>query len=137
MSLHSRPIGHISIGVSDINAAKLFYSAIFAPLGLSLVFESGRGASVPTLGYGPNEDEEVINIFEYGPAAHAPGRGTHIAFNAMSRQAVDDFHDAAVQAGGQSHGRPGIRKDYGTNYYAAFIIDPEGWRLEAVCKEPE
>ena len=137
MSAHSRPIGHISLGVPDISSAELFYTAIFAPLGLSLVFESPPGAGVPALGYGPNAEEEIINIFQYGKDARAPGRGTHIAFNALSRQAVADFHEAATQAGGRSDGRPGIRNDYGKNYYAAFIISPEGWRLEAVYKASE
>jgi catechol 2,3-dioxygenase-like lactoylglutathione lyase family enzyme len=138
MSSHSRPIGHISIGVHDYNVSKAFYTAILAPLGLRLVYDSqaiSRTKLPRTLGYGPSEDQEVINLFEWGQEAHAPGAGSHIAFNAPSRAAVEEFHAAAVLHGGISSGEPGLRAHYGANYFAAFVVDPEGWKLEAVCKQ--
>lgn len=132
-------LGHISIGVRDYDASKAFYTAVLEPLGLKLVYDSE--AVTPrtprTLGYGPDEDHELINLFEYGDGASVPGPGCHIAFNAPTRQAVRDFHAAAVQHGGSSNGEPGLRLHYGPRYYAAFVMDPDGWRLEAVCKTDE
>ncbi|OIW25328.1 hypothetical protein CONLIGDRAFT_691254 [Coniochaeta ligniaria NRRL 30616] len=138
--LPSRSIlGHISIGVKDYDSAKMFYSAL-RPLGLSLVYDSeaeGPSSGTRTLGYGPDKTQELLNIFEYGSEAHAPGRGSHVAFNAASRRAVDKFHEKALVYGGTCDGKPGIRSRYGPNYYAAFVISPDGWRLEAVCKNLE
>jgi len=134
-------LGHISLGVRSYDISKEFYSRIFEPLGLKLVYDSeAKGPSnrrPRTLGYGPDEDHEMINIFEYGDASCSPGKGTHIAFNAPTRPAVIDFHAAALKAGGESNGEPGLRPHYGTNYFAAFIVCPDGWRLEAVCKAAE
>lgn len=137
MSTHPRPIGHISIGVTNFDAAKAFYTATLEALGLLLVYEGKPTAKRRTLGYGPDEDHEMINIFEYGEDARAPGHGSHIAFNASTRKAVEEFHAAAVKNGGKSNGEPGLRAHYGPNYFAAFVIDPDGWRLEAVCKARE
>jgi catechol 2,3-dioxygenase-like lactoylglutathione lyase family enzyme len=140
MAHHPRPIGHFSIGVLNLEVSKIFYDAVLTALGLRLVYEStppdgGRPAHKPrTLGYGPDEDHEWVNIFEYGEEAHAPGRGSHIAFNALTRKAVDEFHAAALRGGGTCNGKPGVRTHYGPDYYAAFVIDPDGWRLEVVCK---
>lgn len=137
MTTHFNPLGHISIGVRDHDVSKAFYSATLAPLGLKLVYDSeavARGKTPRTLGFGPNEEHELVNIFEYGTRASPPGPGFHIAFDALSRQAVRDFYEAALRSGGSSNGEPGLRSHYGRNYYAAFVIDPDGWRLEAVCK---
>ncbi|KAB5566788.1 hypothetical protein GE09DRAFT_1108225 [Coniochaeta sp. 2T2.1] len=133
-------LGHISIGVKDYHTARLFYSGALEPLGLHLVYISedpGRSSIIRTLGYGPDEDTELLNIFEYGEEAHAPGRGCHIAFNAPNRKAVDKFHEQALLWGGTCDGKPGLRPRYGPSYYAAFVISPDSWRLEAVCKTPE
>ncbi|KAJ9130759.1 hypothetical protein NKR23_g12034 [Pleurostoma richardsiae] len=147
---HPRPIGHISLGVRDYDASKAFYTAALAPLGLRLVYDSESPAEATpappaespegghrrrTLGFGPDEEHEMINVFEYGDKAHAPGQGSHIAFNAPTRAAVEQFHDAAVRCGGKSNGEPGLRSKYGPRYFASFVIDPDGWMLEAVCKE--
>lgn len=126
------PLSHISFGVRSIESSKTFYSATLAPLGLPIVFESKD-----VLGYGPNEDEEVVNIFLLTEESHTPSNGFHLAFNAPTRDAVDAFHAAAVVNGGSSDGEPGLREHYGKNYYAAFVIDPDGWKLEAVCRNPE
>lgn len=138
---HYNPLGHISIGVRSYEVSKAFYTAVLAPLGLKLVYDSEVSApgknKVRTLGYGPDEDHELLNIFEFGDDAAPPGPGFHLAFNAPTRTAVVEFHASAVQSGGTDNGLPGMRKHYGERYFAAFVVDPDGWRLEAVCKEPE
>jgi catechol 2,3-dioxygenase-like lactoylglutathione lyase family enzyme len=148
MAASFNPLGHISIGVRSYEASKTFYDAALAPLGLRLVYDSvttapgtPRASTTPhtsptprILGYGPDEDNELLNIFEVGNSAVAPGPGCHIALNALSCQDVRDFHEAAVRCGGKSNGEPGLRPHYGSSYYAAFVVDPDGWRLEAVCK---
>lgn len=127
-------LGHISLGVSSYSLAKRFYDATFSALGISLVFNDPIRR---ILGYGPNADTEVINIFEKGDDARAPGIGTHIAFNAPSRKAVDAWYEAGILNGGQANGSPGIREKYGEDYYAAFLVDPDGCRLEAVFQDRE
>ncbi|KOC10966.1 hypothetical protein AFLA70_677g000281 [Aspergillus flavus AF70] len=131
------PLSHISIGVRNFEISRKFYSATLSPLGLRLVYErrtSPSGSEPRTLGYGPDEDNEIVNIFEHGDEAHSPGRGCHIAFNASSRNIVVAFYEAAIANGGICNGKPGLREHYGQTYFAAFVIDPDGWRLEAVCK---
>ncbi|KAK4173191.1 Glyoxalase/Bleomycin resistance protein/Dihydroxybiphenyl dioxygenase [Triangularia setosa] len=137
---HLNPLGHVSLGVRDYTISRAFYTAILAPLNLRLVYDSGplsdpSAGKVRTLGYGPDEDHELLNIFEYQDAT-SPGPGFHLAFNAPSRQAVIDFHTKAIELGGTDNGAPGIREHYGKNYFAAFVVDPNGWKLEAVCKVP-
>lgn len=143
------PLGHLSIGVRSYDVSKAFYTAVLAPLGLKLVYDSeatssatpstsgGSGSSpkkTRTLGYGTDAAHELLNIFEFGDEAAAPGPGFHLALNAPSRQAVVEFHAQAMACGGMDNGLPGIRKHYGGDYFAAFVVDPDGWRLEAVCK---
>lgn len=89
------------------------------------------------MGYGLDADHEVFNVFERGEDARAPGAGTHLAFNAPSRACVDEFFEAGIGNGGKDDGKPGIREAYGENYYAAFLVDPDGFRLEAVFQEME
>ncbi len=141
---HHNPLGHISIGVRSHEASKAFYTAVLAPLGLALVYDSeassagtSKKGKVRTLGYGPDAEHEVLNIFEFGDDAAAPGPGFHLAFNAPTRLAVVEFHARAMACGGMDNGLPGVRKHYGANYFAAFVVDPDGWRLEALCKDPE
>jgi catechol 2,3-dioxygenase-like lactoylglutathione lyase family enzyme len=126
---HGGILGHVSFGVRSYETSKKFYTAIFTPLGISLVFDN---ADRKILGYGFDKKHEVVNIFERGEDAHAPGLGTHLAFNAPNRKAVGEFFEAGIAHGGKSNGPPGIRERYGENYYAAFLIDPDGFRLEAV-----
>lgn len=138
MASHPPILGHISIGVRNIDISETFYTAVFAALGLKRIYKSAPGSNgLPTLGYGPEPDHEIVNIFEYGDEARPPGKGCHIAFNATTRRAVEDFHEAAGRSGGSSNGSPGVREHYGANYFAAFVVDPDGWRLEAVCKAKE
>jgi catechol 2,3-dioxygenase-like lactoylglutathione lyase family enzyme len=119
-------LGHLSFGVRDLHRAGMFYDAALAPLGWVRLWDSPDG-----LGFGPPGGGEKLNLFPH-PEAHAPGPGFHLAFDAPSRAAVDAFHAAAVDHGGTDRGPPGPRPDYGEAYYAAFVTDPDGYRLEAV-----
>jgi catechol 2,3-dioxygenase-like lactoylglutathione lyase family enzyme len=117
---------HLSIGVRDLKGAIAFYDAIFDPLGIVRVWTDPDG-----VGYGPPGEGDKLAVFER-PGAAAPGAGFHLAFEAPDRAAVDAFHAAAIANGGTDDGAPGLRPQYSPTYYAAFVIDPEGWRLEAV-----
>lgn len=112
---------HIGLKVKALDKAARFYEAALAPLGLTLLYSDetwrGFGRKAPGL------------FLSQGAA----GQGVHIAFSATSRTAVDRFHEAGLEAGGHDNGKPGIRADYGPSYYAAFLIDPDGNNVEAVC----
>ena len=139
MAPYHSPLGHMSIGVRNYEVSKAFYTAVLAPLGLKLVYDSeapsGKKSKVRTLGYGPDKDHEVLNVFEFGDDAAPPGPGFHLAFNAPTRLAVVEFHANAMECGGMDNGLPGVRKHYGDHYFAAFVVDPDGWRWEALCKD--
>lgn len=120
-------IDHISLGVKDIAAAQRFYDAVLAPLGSTRL---SSGAT--SLGYGRGSVALWIGVTEH-PVKRDERSGLHICFNAPSREAVDAFHAAAMRSGGEDNGKPGLRADYGANYYAAFAVDPEGYRIEAYC----
>jgi catechol 2,3-dioxygenase-like lactoylglutathione lyase family enzyme len=119
-------IDHISLGVSDLERAAHFYEATLAPLGLSRLVT--RPA---TVGFGKNYPEFWINLRPGMPPV-APESGAHICLRTKSTGAVDAFHAAALKAGGRSDGAPGLRPHDRVRYYAAFIIDPDGNRVEAV-----
>lgn len=127
-------LGHVSFGVHSYEASKMFYTALLKPFGVHLVYDN---AERKILGYGFDVDHEVFNIFEHGDDAHPPGPGTHLAFNAPNRKAVVEFWNAGIRNGGVGDGPPGVREAYGKNYYAAFLFDPDGFKLEAVFQEPE
>jgi catechol 2,3-dioxygenase-like lactoylglutathione lyase family enzyme len=116
---------HISIGVRDIAKAKAFYDAALKPLGLTCL-----SADETSLGYGKEAARFWVNSAER-PVPDDPKSGLHFCFTAPSRQGVEAFHKAAMAHGGRDNGKPGVRKDYGPHYYAAFVFDPEGYRLEA------
>jgi predicted lactoylglutathione lyase len=80
------------------------------------------------------EDDQDIFCLKLCTASHAPGEGFHLALSAASRIAVDNFYRQALQTGGLDNGCAGLRLDYGDHYYAAFVVDPDGYRIEAVCK---
>lgn len=124
-------IDHLSIGVRDIGRARRFYDAVLQPLGYTCVSESDG-----SLGYGDNSPVFWI-LSVKKPVAPDPESGLHICFTALGRACVDAFHAAALKAGGRDNGKPGLRADYGPNYYAAFVVDPEGYRLEAYCGRAE
>lgn len=124
-------IDHVSIGVRDIAAMKRFYDAALAPLGYSCL-----SASDTSLGYGREAVAFWIGATKT-PVPADDASGLHICFSAQERKAVDAFHAAALRTGGRDNGKPGLRADYGANYYAAFVTDPEGYRIEAYCGRPE
>ena len=119
-------IDHISVGVSDLERAARFYEATLAALGLSRLVT--RPA---TIGFGKSYPEFWINL-RPGMVMVPPESGTHICLRAKAPGDVDAFHAAALSAGGGSDGAPGIRPHDRVKYYAAFVIDPDGNRIEAV-----
>jgi catechol 2,3-dioxygenase-like lactoylglutathione lyase family enzyme len=119
-------IDHISVGVSDLERAARFYEATLEPLGLTRLVT--RPA---TIGFGKAYPEFWINL-RAGMAKVAPESGGHICLRAKSTGEVDAFHGAALGAGGQSDGAPGLRPHDRVKYYAAFVIDPDGNHIEAV-----
>lgn len=123
-------IDHISIGVRDIAKTKRFYDAALKPLGYSCLSE-GAGS----LGYGRDAVVLWISATER-PVPADEQSGLHVCFTAPTRKSVEAFHAAALRAEGHDNGKPGVRKDYGPNYYAAFVADPDGYRLEAYCNQP-
>jgi len=120
-------INHVSIGVSNIAKAKTFYDAVLKPLGYSCLSSSDT-----SLGYG-NDAVEFWLIACKSPVVADRESGLHFCFTAMTCKSVDAFHEAVLAAGGRDNGKPGLRADYGSNYYAAYAIDPDGYRIEAYC----
>ena len=119
-------IDHISVGVADLDRAARFYEAVLASLGLSRLVTRPK-----TVGFGKSYPEFWINL-RPGMAKVAPESGVHICLRAKTATEVDAFHTAALAAGGASDGAPGIRPHDRVKYYAAFVIDPDGNRIEAV-----
>lgn len=125
-------IDHIGIRIADFDRAKAFYDAALKPLGASLLMrvpeEYTNGAKVG--GYGL--DRPVYWLHETGSS----GEAKHVAFAAQSREEVDAFYKAALAAGGRDNGAPGLRAEYHPDYYGAFVFDPDGNNIEAVCHKP-
>ena len=118
-------LDHVSIGVKDIEVSKRFYDATLKPLGVTCKYAKGNDA-----GYG----KEAIRLWlgkAERPVKEDMASGLHFCFVAPSRKAVDDFYAAAMKGGGRDNGKPGLREAYGPSYYAAFVIDPDGYRIEA------
>ena len=118
---------HVSIGVSDIARSKKFYDAALKPLGYSRLSDGET-----SLGYGDKSVALWLGATAK-PVKADMDSGLHFCFSAKDRAAVDAFHAAALKSGGKDNGKPGVRADYSPNYYAAFVIDPDGYRLEAHC----
>jgi len=131
-------LDHISIGVTNMKRAKTFYDAVLAPLGLSAVMPVNVGGNLVGAGYGDNPHHPVfwIGLPINGQPA-TMGNGVHIAFAAKTREAVDAFYLAAMEQGGIEDGKPGVREQYHPSYYAAFVRDPDGNKIEACCHAPE
>lgn len=134
-------IDHLNIGVSDAARSKAFYEAALAPLGLKLLHtfspenaEQG-GEQQKTQGTIHGFGRQCKPLFWIVGNARV-GEATHFAFKARTRAEVDAFYTAALKAGGTDNGAPGIRR-YHENYYAAFVHDPDGINIEAVCNSPE
>jgi catechol 2,3-dioxygenase-like lactoylglutathione lyase family enzyme len=120
-------LDHISIAVRDIRKAEIFYTALLATLGMSKMRDWPHAA----VGFGKKHPEFWINA-RPDMAPVAPDSGAHICLRALSPEAVQAFYAAALANGGTSDGEPGFRKEYSARYYAAFIRDPDGNRIEAV-----
>ena len=121
-------ISHLSLGTTDLPRSAHFYDAVLGALGYVRVWMAETA-----VGYGVEGGDDKLAIkLQAGEAPLAAGPGFHLAFVAPSQRAVDRFHAAALEMGGRSNGSPGLRPNYGDNYYAAFVIDPNGHRLEAV-----
>jgi catechol 2,3-dioxygenase-like lactoylglutathione lyase family enzyme len=117
-------LDHVTIGVSDIERSKAFYDQALRPLGIERLYAEGQAAA----GYGADR-----KAFFWITLGEASPTGTHIAFATQDRETVKQFHDASLAAGGQDNGQPGLRPHYHENYYGAFILDPDGHNIEAVC----
>jgi catechol 2,3-dioxygenase-like lactoylglutathione lyase family enzyme len=120
-------IAHVSIGVRDLDKSKRFYDAVLAPLGYRCLRPA---RSAPGYGYGRDSIALWVMSAER-PVAADEKSGLHFCFAAPNAAAVDAFHAAGLRAGGQDNGAPGLRPVYAPDYYAAFIIDPDGYRIEA------
>jgi catechol 2,3-dioxygenase-like lactoylglutathione lyase family enzyme len=120
-------IAHISIGVRDIDRSKRFYDAALEPLGYKYL-----RAARSMMGYGYGDDTIALWVVQAERPVPADEKsGLHICFTAPDSAAVDAFHAAALASGGHDNGAPGLRPIYAPDYYAAFIIDPDGYRIEA------
>jgi catechol 2,3-dioxygenase-like lactoylglutathione lyase family enzyme len=120
---------HVGLNVRDYAASRAFYEEALAPLGYRVVmaFDEWKGA-----GFGPSDKPEFW-VTEREPV----GTGTHVAFTCSDRAAVEAWYAAAIGAGGRDNGPPGLREHYHPTYYAAFVLDPDGNNIEAVCHRPE
>jgi catechol 2,3-dioxygenase-like lactoylglutathione lyase family enzyme len=119
---------HIGLKVRRLDDSIRFYAAVLAPLGCELCMQDASSA-----GFGPRGEPS----FWLYSSAQAGGPGVHIAFRAQSREAVKRFHGAGLKAGGGENGKAGLRADYSPSYYAAFLIDPDGNNVEAVCMQED
>jgi catechol 2,3-dioxygenase-like lactoylglutathione lyase family enzyme len=129
-------LDHMTFRVADIARSRAFYAAALQPLGYSVLFDQVHdGASIVGLGQGGHIDSWLVQ----GPPAQGAAvltRGCHLAWLAPDRAAVDAFHAAALAAGGTDNGAPGLRPHYHPHYYGAFVLDPDGNNVEAVCHRP-
>jgi catechol 2,3-dioxygenase-like lactoylglutathione lyase family enzyme len=125
-------LDHLTFGVADFARCAAFYDKALAPLGIKRLFEVSAAdtGSAPFIGYGDSRP-----FFWIGDGAASTGQ-LHFAFAAQSRAEVDAFHAAALAAGGTDNGAPGVRPHYHPTYYGAFVLDPEGRNIEAVCHAP-
>jgi len=118
-------LDHVTLGVSDIERSKSFYDAALRPLGIIRLYADGDSAA----GYGANN-----RAFFWIGRKGATQSGAHVAFAAGDRETVNRFHGAALAAGGRDNGQPGLRPHYHPDYYGAFVFDPDGHNIEAVCR---
>jgi len=122
-------IDHVSIGVRNVAASKRFYDAVLKPVGYRCLSDSPG-----SLGYGAQAPVFWINAAER-PVAADERSGLHFCFCAPNRRSVEGFHAAGLASGGRDNGPPGLRSDYGAGYYAAYLEDPDGYRIEAYFAE--
>ena len=116
-------VAHVAVNVTDWEAAKRFYAEVLGPLGYRVVYE----------------EEGVLAYYadagglDFGIGRRDPAGGAHVAFDCPDRETVDRFHANGLAAGGRDNGAPGVRAHYDANYYAAYVLDPDGNNVEAVC----
>jgi catechol 2,3-dioxygenase-like lactoylglutathione lyase family enzyme len=120
-------LDHVGLDVSDYDTSKAFYDKALAPLGMRLMMEPIELVG----GYGDD-----VPCFWIGQRQRGPDSGVHVAFRVEDRETVDAFHAAALAAGGKDNGEPGVREIYHPHYYGAFVLDPDGNNVEAVCHTP-
>ena len=128
-------LDHVSLGVTDINRSRRFYDATLRPLGLVRIVDFGEGRG-SDYGAAPGPLGVEFTITREAEL-RTPIPGAHLCFRAPDRAAVDAFHRAALATGGRDDGAPGLRTHYHADYYGAFVFDPDGHRIEAVCHAPE
>jgi catechol 2,3-dioxygenase-like lactoylglutathione lyase family enzyme len=119
-------IDHLTVGVSDLSRSRAFYEQALLPLGFSQIRTFGE--QTVAIAFGLEEASDFIISSAYGT-----GAPVHVAFAADRREQVDAFHAAALAAGGRDNGAPGLRPSYSDGYYGAFVLDPDGHNVEAVC----
>jgi catechol 2,3-dioxygenase-like lactoylglutathione lyase family enzyme len=127
-------LDHVSLGAADLERSRRFYDAALRPLGIVRIvdFSDGRGSDYGAMA-GQLGVEFTITL-EPGTAASL---GMHLCFRAPDRAAVQTFHAAALTSGGRDDGKPGLRRLYHADYFAAYVLDPDGHRIEAVCHAPQ
>jgi catechol 2,3-dioxygenase-like lactoylglutathione lyase family enzyme len=119
---------HVTLGTNDFAKAEKFYDAVMAALGHPVMFKANGWG-----GYGTDTGPKVFIVPPFDGAAARAGNGVHVAFLAQDRATVDAFHAAALANGGTDEGAPGPRPHYHKNYYGAYVRDPDGNKLQAVC----
>jgi len=124
-------IAHVSVGVNDVDRAKRFYDPLMALVGLRV-----HQADAESVDYGVDELCFSLETPVDGKAA-MPGNGIHVAFGVRNRACVRQFHEMALQLGGNDAGAPGLRPEYSPTYYGAFVLDPDGNKIEVVCAAVE
>jgi catechol 2,3-dioxygenase-like lactoylglutathione lyase family enzyme len=127
-------LDHVSLGVTEIDRSRRFYDAALRPLGLVRIVDFGgdRGSDYGASPGSPGVEFTITREAQ----VRTPIPGAHICFRAPDRPAVDAFHAAALACGGRDDGAPGLRPHYHADYYGAFVLDPDGHRVEAVCHTP-
>ncbi len=125
-------LDHVGCSISDYATSKAFYVKALAPLGFRLLMEIGKDVTgnADVCGFGVDKPDFWIST---GPTAQT---GIHVAFKAKTRAMVEAFYDAALAAGGRDNGKPGLRPHYHAHYYGAYVLDPDGNNIEAVCHQP-
>jgi len=131
-------LDHVSIRVADYDLSKRFYAAALAPLGYTLAMEGDSGAgfrkgNIPDFWIKQGEPIDMRRRQDPAASMGCGGPAVHLAFACEDRAMVDAFHSAALTAGARDNGAPGLRPNYHLQYYGAFVLDPDGYNIEAVC----